>query len=394
MKKSKQGKKEAGQYKQELYAQVRKYFVKSEERQSNTGQLSFLKGLFVSNLAVASPVPVKRPENILDHLNSTIFDKSAPDLCLMFDKKENLESFLRSVYFEKKPKFIHFLEDDEGECLPFLLIQQAQAKMEQALCNYVSFENKEESTQKKNKAFLNLLYSTALYEIFLREYEQRLIQEPAYARPEFQSVEVEQVLQSGAFGEAEGDVRAVIERGVQASALLFYTSCVMYHARHMVNLFAVLRILLFVEYVSLNHIRERSKKNTSIFFREARIYKEQVKIWKEKDLFLPLHNNKNLYVLQNVLIHICLEGSLYPHLTEGKKFEFEQQVNDFTKDFRQYMDAVKVCQGVPVNERPAAGEEHLWKTAEQMAGPMISAMEEILMVRENAKEQKAKNAEK
>lgn len=111
-------------------------------------------------------------------------------------------------------------------------------------------------------------------------------------------------------------------------------------------------------------------------------------------MFLSLHNNKNLYVQQNELIRICLEYGLYPHLTEGKKFEFKQQVNDFTKDFRQYMDAVKVCQGVPVNERPAADEERLWKTAEQMAGPMVSAIEEILTVRENAKEQKAKNAEK
>ena len=175
------------QYKEEIYAQVRKYMVKSDEKQHNAGQLSFLKGLFVSNLAIAAPVKVRHAENILDHLKHTIFNLPAADLRLMFDQKKNIESFIDSAYGEELSKIPGDWEVNEEECLPFLLIQEAQAKMEQALLYYIAAkkekewaiieeEKEKEEARKKNRDFLELLYSTALYEIFLREFEIRLPQ--------------------------------------------------------------------------------------------------------------------------------------------------------------------------------------------------------------------------
>lgn len=385
----------ASGYKEKVYMQVRKYMAKSDEMQNNTGQLHFLKGLFISNLSVASPIHVKKPENILEHLDRTIFNKSSAEICSMFDSQSNLEAFIHSPYFEDMPEYLDFVADKNGEVLPFLLIQQAQAEIEKALRYYVSFEDKETNALEKNKVFLELLYSTALYEIFLKEFEERLRQEPGYAEITLKLNQIEDVLQSGAFGEAEKDVYACIKAVEHGWTFLFYAYCVMYYVKHMINLFAVFRILMFVECVSLNGVREYGQKASKIFSEEAKSWENQVREWKKKDLFLPLRNNKNLHVLHDELNRICLKYRLYPHLEEKSRARtFQYEVDGFRKEFMQYIEAIEACQKFSAAHRPKEKEKQLWDAAEQMSLPVISAMEEILTIQENAKEQKAKNAEK
>ncbi len=419
--------------KEEIHAHVKKYMAKRGEMQTNSGQLHFLKGLFVSNLAVASPVHVKKPENILDHLDSTIFHHSAHKICTLCDKKKNLEAFILSPYFEEDmPEYIGLDADAGEECLPFLLIQEAQDKMEKALLDYVGLKSSAAEAS-KNKAFLKVLYSTALYEIFLREYQDRLEQECRYANITIKS-DFEDVMQSGIFDDIKKRLRAVTESLEHAWQQLFYGYCVMYYARHMTNLFAVLRILMFVEYVSLNDVRGIRRGKSGIFLREAEIWKHQVLEWKKRDLFLPLRNNRNLHVMHNELNRICLKYDIYLHLADSQN-RMKDHPGDFEKDFMRYIEEVEKRQRfltdlrriemglrqknpeeqsgmeqsrieqigieqsrmeqsrieqIGIGQSPR--EEEMWKAADQLALPMYLAMDEIFAIQENTMMQKAKNA--
>lgn len=416
-------------YKEEVHAHVKKYMAKRGEMQTNSGQLHFLKGLFVSNLAVASPVHVKKPENILDHLDSTIFHHSVQKICTLCDKKKNLEAFILSPYFEEDiPEYIRFDADAGEECLPFLLIQEAQDKMEKALLDYIGLKSSA-AEESKNKAFLKVLYSTALYEIFLREYQDRLEQECRYADLTIESDSLEYVMRSGIPDDIKRSLRAVIESLEHTCQQLFYGYCVMYYARHMTNLFAVLRILMFVEYVSLNDVRGIRRGESSIFLREAEIWKYQVLEWKKRDLFLPLRNNRNLHVMHNELNRICLKYDIYLRLADSQN-RMKDHPGDFKKDFMQYIEEVEKRQrflteqrrkemglrqknpeeqsrieqsrmeqiGIeqsriePIGIGQSPREEEMWKAADQLALPMYLAMDEIFAIQENTMMQKAKNA--
>ena len=63
---------------------------------------------------------------------------------MMFDQKKNIESFIDSAYGEELSKIPGDWEVNEEECLPFLLIQEAQAKMEQALLYYIAAKKEKE----------------------------------------------------------------------------------------------------------------------------------------------------------------------------------------------------------------------------------------------------------
>lgn len=390
----------ASEYKEKIHMLVRKYMAKPDEMQYNTGQLHFLKGIFTSNISVASPIQVKKPENILKHLDRTILNKSPEEICSIFDKEGNLEAFLRSPYFlylpndvAKLPDYIHFRAEPNEEALPFLFIQQAQSELEKALRHYIALVNKEEHGLEKNKAFLELLYSTALYEIFLKEYEERLSREPRYAQVTLKLDQVENLLQCDAWDGVQRLIHASIKSSEQSLTLLVYGYCVMYHVKHMINLFAVFRILMFIEYVSLNQARRSMRGESGIFFDEAKKWKKQVQKWKKNDLFLPLKNNRNLYVLHNELNRICLKYKLYPHYIEKNGRTFQNEADGFRNDFMQYIEAVDACQKFSADHRPKEEEEKLWGAAEQMSQPILFAMEEIFMIQENAKGQKAQNAE-
>lgn len=384
----------ASGYKEKIHMLVRKYIAKSDEMQNHTGQLHFLKGLFISNLSVASPIHVKKPENILEHLDRTIFNQSSADICSMFDRNRNLEAFIHSAYFEDIPEHVGFRADTSGKVLPFLLIQQAQDEIEKALRHYLAFKDKGNSSLEKNKFFLELLYSTALYEIFLREFEERLGQEPGYAGAKIKlDHQIEDVLQSGVPGEVKKDMCAHIEIAEHGWTVLFYGYCVMYFVKHMINLFAVFRILMFAEYVSLNKARGSRNGEAGVFFEEAKKWEKQVRKWKKNNLVLPLSKNRNLYVLHNEFNRVCLKYRLYPRYAEGKDGSAQDEIDGFEKDFMRYLEAIEVHQNLSADRRKRA-EKQLWDAAERMSLPVISAMEEILTIQENAKEQKAKNAAK
>ena len=81
---------------------------------------------------------------IRDHLKHTIFNLPAADLRLMFDQKKNIESFIYYANVGEMSQKTGRWGVNEEECLPFLLIQEAQAKMEQALLYYIAAKKEKE----------------------------------------------------------------------------------------------------------------------------------------------------------------------------------------------------------------------------------------------------------
>lgn len=378
-------------YIDEIHEQVKKYIIEEkDEALYNTGQLHFLKGLFIHNFTIASPVRVKKQENILNHLDKMIlYETTDGHSCSLFDKEANLKSFIRSPYCDSIPEHISVQARQEDRYLPFLLIQKTQAEMERALVHYLSCQINETKHLKKNKDFLELLYSTALYEIFLREFEESLCHEYLYADFKLNSEQIQAFLQDGAYRNWHMDMRIrveTIERGWQS---LFYGQCVMYYASHMLNLFAMFRVLMFVEYISLNEVRGFRRGAAQNFWFEAAIWKNLALEWEEKDLFLPLKNNRNLHVLQDQLNLICLKYNIFPHLEQDGEQSFKKDADAFQIDLMQYFQAAKERCRLNASGRSKSVMADLWGEAEKLALPVLNAKEELLTIQKP----KAKSAE-
>lgn len=147
--------------------------------------------------------------------------------------------------------------------------------------------------------------------------------------------------------------------------------------------------MLFVEYISLNEVRGFRRGAAQNFWFEAAIWKNLALEWEEKDLFLPLKNNRNLHVLQDQLNLICLKYNIFPHLEQDGEQSFKKDADAFQMDLMQYFQAAKERCRLNASGRSKSVMADLWGEAEKLALPVLNAKEELLTIQKP----KAKSAE-
>lgn len=383
----------ANQYREELRRQVEKYLVNRNDIEPNSGQLKFLKGLMIRSLAISTRIRINQPKKqLLDFLNKNIL-KSNDEVICFFDNDKNAAAFLRSPYCKPlewpqifNMHFQTFLKE-RFVSPPFLLLQKTQDVMEHALLNYMKepFDDEDdaEMLKKKMKSFINLLYSITLYEIFLREFCEKMnhsylknmetliddtddrIQELCLkldnlliCKNEKKQKELNDYIETQAL-ETSDYITA-------ASLTVFYTH---YFYQHLTNFFAILRIIFLIEFVNINEANNpiSPSKERQLNLKEAIVWRGYIEKWMENgELFIVQAQNRNMGILYNEW------NRLYHKYISSDSDISKCQANNI----REYLQAIQTH---TVSERMEneAEERSLWRIADNLALPIFKAASDI-----------------
>lgn len=369
---------------EEIKEIVSKYIDK--EAKSNTGQLKFLNGLLTGNLAVSIGIKLRRDAFFLKYLRDNILE-GREEVLSFLDPEKNREAFLHSPYCHSREIYEGFLLSFEMPS--YLLVTKAQKVMERECIRYIRLPDKDEKAKKT--AYVEWLFSIALYEIFLVEFGQGLPKLPVkkeveeerplgerypYAFDEGDSIKRrEQILELlQAFQEEYNCFRS------QGLLLLSLLSLRM----HTENLCAMLRIISLIEFVKINQkterveLRELDRDRTAQM--NARLWRDREKQWKNSFLFTTIQRNHNLDILMREFKAMYRSNQITPQLSK------ESYLGEFTQDLCQveeamfaYLEVIKKRRG---SREPEELEEELRKASLPFGAPVMRAMGEIYGLRE------------
>lgn len=369
-----------------------------------------LDKLAIANLAISVNASICNSEFCLEqHLYETALREHAA--VNYSNQEENLTAFLNSIYmtdfayqeFRDKHKF----EYKYGK-IRFLFIQRLQAEVEKALITYIHTPKAQNLNyqsdkkvisvyQKKTEAYIKLLRSVALYEIFLLAYENQTKEEIEkylfdklqflrkrknldlfHAHMKFEQKERE------AYNELINEIMGLYHKEFyQESFIRQYRR---YYIRHGINLSAIFCIIYLIEFVNNNlgnkfattELEKRAFSDANNWYLQNRkISLNETKTWEFQDLFCPMEqfsqDNSTLYERMN---QIYYKHRIFPICENENTFEdFTKKVSEMQVCLEQYISLIEQH---TVLERSEEEEKQMWKLADILAKPIKIAIDDIL----------------
>ncbi len=394
--------------KREVRGIVEAYIDK--EGKSNTGQLKFLSGLLTGNLAVSIGNILKKDGRFQKYLEDN-FLKDRQAMFSYFDSQRNLEEFVKSPYgLNLEMVYADFCP--EFEMPPYILLRRAQEVMERECMAYlrISREGEDEKelpeeyteedrlfrrrqlqgrTEKKD-AYIDWLFSMAIYEIFLIEYGRRLPKFTEKERDRAQEeLETLEKLYPEIFSCSDQEKRdEQIEEFCRRARTLcrklegeeLVVLCRHCFFRQLLNLCAMLRIIALIEYVRVSlqepkgeKGRKREQHETARV--EAELWFGYASDWKNCYLFTTTRVNHNLSGYVNKFQELYQKYGISPHLSrEEYEEESAQKFFDNKKAVLRYLHIIKKR---GESREPENLERDLWEAAMPFSMPMIKALDEI-----------------
>ncbi|MCI8417524.1 MAG: hypothetical protein HFI33_08550 [Lachnospiraceae bacterium] len=396
-----------------------------KEARGNTGQLKFLNGLLTGNLAVSIGITLKKDFRFWNYLENN-FLKDRESMFSYFDNQKNLEEFARSPYVVGlENACVDF--SSELEMPPYLLLRRAQEVMEQECISYlrtsresedeIEFLGEDEEEQvenrgtdreseethgekkevkkrkvrkgtRKKEAYVDWLFSIAIYEIFLIEYGKRLPGKKDTAASMEELETIEQLfpdLISGRNSEkVQEQIHGFCERAWEFYKELlreeFIVFCERCYILHIMNLCAMLRVITLIEFVKVSrnlNIDDRKRKvkaGDSTALTEATDWLLRESHLGGYYLFTDVKNSRNLDVYARKLRNLCQKFQISPHISGSescKDYAKHSRLND--RDMYRYLDVIKRRR----SKSPGELERELWEAAIPFCAPVIKALDEI-----------------
>ena len=352
---------------------VEGYYEERENIIPNSGQLKFLKGLMIRHLAVSTNEKGAKG-GLGKYLKERILNDKE-EVLSFFDREKNVEAFKQSIYCEDS----YFLDNSKVEYgfPPFLLLDKAHKEMERAFLEYLyaekntdsktDWKDEEEEFSYKSGKYMDFLYSVTIFEIFLREYYAKIIQKKT--QDENTLLMQEKVDRVNQYKEMINECKDDKESKELAKELAtelaeymnilnegycekgFYVTQEDYVVSLQSHLYAMLRIVVLVEFLNINlattfemdewkyafpeaviwnHLIENMNMDEALDWRlyfniQGEVSKEDQNSDPESndslDLFgvEPVKPKKNLRTLYGELVNFYMKNSIYNHLEENVK---------------------------------------------------------------------------
>ena len=369
-----------------ILARVEKYFVREETEKVRYGQLKFMKNLIIRNLAASTRVRLGKTSFLTFVQENILQDRE--EVLSFLDCEKNIESFMQSAY-GNDILFQHNYRK-EFSYPPFLLLRRIQSLMEEKLTAYlrITSDDNEEETMgtPKKAAYVELLYSVALYEIFVKEFLTEVTALWKDADQWFDNESREEIIKymekwnvceevrEKKILEAELKLR-VDQYLMNYDRLYFSVYFYAYSFRQLQNLLAVLRIIVLIEFVNYNvthdGVRERFGNEKAIV-KEAEFWQFHVANWfgEDKDFFALVKRNPNFSGWYRELNKIVAENSLLKEMNSGRSEEYHH----FRGCIQEY---IKCVEAGSAQKRTKQEEEHLWKIQEELSIPLWNAIDSL-----------------
>ena len=348
---------------------VEGYYEEKENIIPNSGQLKFLKSLMIRHLAVSTNEKGAKG-GLGKYLKERILNDKE-DVLSFFDREKNIEAFKQSIYCDDP----YFLDNSKVEYgfPPFLLLDKAHIEMERAFLEYLyaekntdnktDWKDEEEEFSYKSRKYMEFLYSVTIFEIFLREYyakvnENLLQNENSLSMQE----KADRINHYKEMYDGCKDEKKKKELAIEMANYIntcmegyceigFYCAQVKYVVSLQNHLYAMLRIVVLIEFLSINITTTYKMDEWEYAFPEAVIWNHlienmnmdgaldwrlylnlQGEVGKEDqnsdpesndslDLFgvEPVKPKKNLRTLYGELVNFYMKNSIYNHLEENVK---------------------------------------------------------------------------
>lgn len=370
---------------EEIKGIVSKYI--DREAKSNTGQLKFLNGLLTGNLAVSIGIKLRRDALFLKYLRENILEDREEVLAFL-DPEKNREAFLNSPYCYGKEAY-------EGLPLSFempsyLLVTKAQKVMERECIRYIRLPDKAEN--EKKAAYVEWLFATALYEIFLVEFGRGLPALPSRKNIEEKPIKERypDIFRETDLKKRKQQILELLEQFQEECSRFrsqgLFLLCLISLRMHTKNLCAMLRIIALIEFVKVNQktdrfeLRERDRDRAAQM--NAMLWRDREEQWKNSYLFTTIQRNHNLDVLVRQFKTMYQSNQIIPQLSkESCLGEFTQELCSVEEAMFVYLEVIKKRRD---SRDPEKLETELWNVSLPFGEPVMSAMGEIYELREHS----------
>lgn len=407
---------EAKKYVDILMKAADPYFQDTEKISPHSGQLKFLKNLMIRQVAISMNIrfdPLRKKEHELpvqkermkEYLERYILGtkerkKDNRKILEIFDAKKNGEAFLDSVYCEDVLHTEEGMKQEfSGEKIlfpPYLLLQAARRAVDEAMCAYVNAGE----TEVKD-AYRDVLMLVAWYEIILRDFGQSLKERMEESRRRVKQAdhcgELQQRLNEYLNASANDRAEALSIAQGMAEDTEQYLSAVKqesniwrivdYFVCEQTSFYALLRILVLVEWVNIHADHRNSKsRQGELAYEEANYWRDLMEeIREEGSFFAFTGRTKNQAKFYKKYDRFCMDAGLYPILKnepiekekgEKKKQKFQSLAAPFRELFEEYLRTVKL----PITKDGKRKEDTLWECEEKLAQPIWKAVEQLSIV--------------
>lgn len=378
----------AKEYKEKLHKIIEQYLEKKEDIVLNSGQLKFFRGLMIRYIAVSINLKIQKPGTRVFEFFDNYVCGSNDEVIDLFDHEKNMRAFFESMYCEGSP----FSEPFETEyaTIPFLLLQKLQNVMEECFREYLRIDGEKQS-EKKESAYLDLLLSVALYEIFIRELfaetEDKLLDEKAYKFEGEEDIEAlekmwEEIKVCKDLDGQEEKLKMLTTHAQQAYEKMYRYSFrfyyIWYFAMHLINLYAVLRIIVLIERVQINkgHGYAKTEKGRFAASEAKYWYGLMEKTLKDGTLFFEVPRKRNLGFMYAQINTVFEKNKIFPYVEKEIKYrDFEKEVVSDMDLLKKYLD---MLQRHTVFNRTEAEEKMMWEWQAQLAAPLWKAAGDIM----------------
>lgn len=321
----------------------------------NTGQLKSFRGLLVGNLAVAQDKRLRKEALFFKYLDQNLFDHPGQNTGF-FENEKNMEYFLNSVHCPDAELYRTLPFTPPQELPPFLTIVKAQEIMEREFLHYISLsgekdKNEDEKSPQKTDAYVNLLFGIVIYEIFLCEFLNYLpapdpqaygdlfkkMDETIKRIPEFFNRQIPQS------GQAAKMQKRITDEYNQLRYFLLTICSWDFYIPHIMNLYAMLRLVALIEYVkvSIGEGRTENEKNAAAV-REASFWIERQNDWNKCYLFTSTDINHNLKAYYKKFADVYQKYNISSHLDpENSAQDLARIFSDCESDMSDYIASVK-----------------------------------------------------
>ncbi len=363
---------------------IEKYFAEKDTDKPAKGQLKFLDGVIVRNLAASTRVRMRK-ESFIKFLDKEILGNRDEVISFM-DYDMNMKAFLDSAYGE-----IIIARENYKESFGFpmfLLIQKAQEVMERKLLAYLNLEqeDEEESNEEseKKRAYVELLYSIAIYEIFVKDYWKEISDLlPGESSDLAKEIIMEKVGPLIQKYEGSSDVQeqeAAKEKLLQwmknynerCDAIIFHECFYLFAFKHLWNFMAVLRLIGMIEFVNINEMYvgegNRAGNKQKEMAKKAQRWDINISSWfEDKEFFTLPRRNPNFNGWYKEITQIEEDYCLLAKNPEESDLDY----NHFRSCVQEY---IKCIEKHNVLERTKEEEKHLWAIQVELGGRVLGTL--------------------
>ncbi|MCI8997081.1 MAG: hypothetical protein HFI30_15640 [Lachnospiraceae bacterium] len=421
----------------------------NREAKGNQGQLKFLEGLITGNLAVSIGITLRKDERFWNYLEDyflkdhqdclSYFDEKKnleefanspygmdteklyegfcpgfpiPPYLLLRRAQEVMEQACvfyiqlpREELDEEEPdnekldeEKLDEEEPDEEEIWEELFeepdeeeVLKEEEELPEALAGKESPEQKRKTQRrvrpktKKKEAYVEWLFSIAIYEIFLIEYGRRLPKRRENPQDERELEALEKLYPEIFCYEDEEKLKEQIDEfweragkyyhKLQEDMLRLY--CENCYFLHLIHLCAMLRVVAQIEFVrvSRNMSSENRKGRDMTALTEAVDFLHREARWKNCYLFTDVKNSRNLDAYAKRFRRMYQSFQISPHLSGEESWD--EHIRKSLRNDRMLHQYLAVIRAGKRRRNPEELERELWMTSIEFAQPVIKALDAI-----------------